>query len=195
MSTNQERSAGLPIRRNLTLAYIFSLIIAILMAAASIAGLLYPAVIYPKDELLQSFMPNDVVNLFIGAPILLGSMWLARRGQLIGLLFWPGALFYVLYNYIAYVFGMPSSVLFLLYLAMVTLSAYTLIGLVAGIDGTAVRQTVPCSVRGVYSVQTRFFLARTGRGRSGDRGFQVREGARDLPVGKGRVALRGPDLF
>jgi len=52
MNTNQERNARLPIRRNLTLAYIFSLIIAILMAAASIAGLLYSAVIYPTDELL-----------------------------------------------------------------------------------------------------------------------------------------------
>ena len=140
MSTNQQRSASLPIRCNLTLAYAFSFIIAILMAAASIAGLLYSAVIYPTDELLQSFMPNDVVNLFIGIPILLGSIWLARRGQLIGLLFWPGALFYVLYNYIAYVFGMPSSVLFLLYLTLVTLSAYTIIGLVASIDGTAVQR-------------------------------------------------------
>jgi hypothetical protein len=139
MNTNQEHNAGLPIRHDLTLAYAFSLIIVILMAAGSLAGLLYPAVIYPTDELLRSFMPNDVVNLFIGVPILLGSMWLARRGQLIGLLFWPGALFYVLYNYIAYVFSMPSNVMFLLYLALVTLSAYTLIGLVASIDGTAVQ--------------------------------------------------------
>jgi len=140
MDTNQEHNASLPIRHNLTLVYIFSLIIAILMAAASIVGLLYPTVIYPTDDLLKSSMPNDVVNLFIGVPILLGSMWLARRGQLIGLLFWPGALFYVLYNYIAYVFGMPSNVMFLLYLTLVTLSAYTLIGLVASIDGTAVQQ-------------------------------------------------------
>ena len=28
---------------------------------------------------------------------LLVSMWLTRRGKLIGLLCWPGALFYVLY--------------------------------------------------------------------------------------------------
>jgi len=140
MNTNQEHNAGLPIRHDLTLAYAFSLIIAILMAAGSLAGLLYPGVIYPTDKLLQSFMPNDVVNLFIGVPILLGSMGLARRGQLVGLLFWPGALFYVLYNYIAYVFGMPANVMFLLYLGLVTLSAYTLIGLVANIDGTAVRR-------------------------------------------------------
>ena len=41
MSTNQERNASLPIRRNLTLIYALSFIIAILMAAASVAGLMY----------------------------------------------------------------------------------------------------------------------------------------------------------
>jgi hypothetical protein len=139
MNTNQERYANLPIRRNLTLAYVLSLVIALLMIAAAVAGLLYRSVIYPTDELLQSFMPNDVVNLLIGVPILLGSMWLAQRSQLIGLLIWPGALLYVLYNYLAYVFGMPFNMVFLLYLTLVTLSAYTIIGLVASIDGTAVQ--------------------------------------------------------
>jgi hypothetical protein len=140
MNTNQECNASLPTKRNLTLAYAPSLVIAPLMTAASVAGFLYQTVIYPTDELLQSFMPNDVVNFFIGVPILLGSMWLARRGKLIGLLFWPGALLYVLYNYLAYVFAMPFSVVFLLYLTLATLSAYTMIGLVASIDGKAVQQ-------------------------------------------------------
>jgi hypothetical protein len=36
---------------------------------------------------------NNVGNLVIGLAILLGAMGLARRGRLIGLLFWPGALF------------------------------------------------------------------------------------------------------
>jgi hypothetical protein len=110
------------------------------MTAASVAGCLYPTVVYPTDELLQSLMPNDVVNLLIGVPILLGSMWLARRGQLIGLLFWPGALLYVLYNYLAYVFAMPVGVPCMVSLTLVTLSAYAIIGLVSSIDATAVKQ-------------------------------------------------------
>jgi hypothetical protein len=140
MSTNQKYAANLPIKRNLTLTYALSLVIALLMTAASVAGLLFQTVIYPTDELLKAFMPNDVVNLFLGVPILLGSMWLTRRRQLIGLLFWPGALLYVLYNYLADVFGMPFNVVFLLYLTLVTLSTYTLIGLVASIDETAIQQ-------------------------------------------------------
>ena len=124
MDTNQERTTTLPARRTLTLSYALSLLIAILMAAASVAGLLYPANLYPADELRQSFLPTDLVNLLIGLPILLGSMWLARRGRLIGLLLWPGALFYVLYNYLVYVFAMPLNVAFLLHLTLVTLSLF-----------------------------------------------------------------------
>lgn len=63
-----------------------------------------------------------------------------------GLLLWPGALFYVSYNHLAPFLCVPLSVAFL-HLALVTLSVSVIIGLVAGIDGTVVRQrligTVP----------------------------------------------------
>ncbi|MEM9905978.1 MAG: hypothetical protein AAF921_13240, partial [Cyanobacteria bacterium P01_D01_bin.44] len=131
---------SLPIKPHLNLAYGLSLTIVLLMAVVSMAGLLYGTIIYPTDKLFQTFMPNDVVNLFIGVPVLLGSMWLTRRGQLVGLLFWPGALFFVLYNYIAYVFGIPFNVMFLPYLMLVMLSTYTLIGLIASTDGRVVKQ-------------------------------------------------------
>lgn len=133
-------SDRLPITRNLTLAYVVSFLIAFIMAVASVVGLLYQTGIYPTDELALSFIPSDAFNLAVGLPILLGSMWLARRGKLIGLLCWPGALFYVLYMYVPYVIGVPFNVLFLPYLVLVALSAYTLIGLVASIDGEQVRQ-------------------------------------------------------
>ena len=136
----------LPVRDNLALLYACSLLIAVLMTVTSVASLRYSALVYPTNELLQTFMPNDVVNLFIGMPILLGSMWLARRGKLIGLLCWPGALFYVLYVYLAYTLSVPFGVLFLPYLLLVTLSAYTLIGLMASVDGEAVRQKLTGSV-------------------------------------------------
>jgi len=146
MNTNQERNTGLPLRRKLTLIYTLSFIIAILMVTASVTGLLYRAVVYPTDDLLQSLLPSDVVNLFIGLPILLVSMWLTRRGKLIGLLFWPGALFFVLYSYAVYVFAMPLNAAFLFHLTLVMLSAYTLIGLVASIDRERVRQRLTGSV-------------------------------------------------
>ncbi len=143
---------SLPLAHSLTLLYMCSLLTALIMAVASIAGLLYPARLYPTDELRQSFLANDVVNLVIGLPILLGSMWLARRGKLIGLLLWPGALFYVPYNYLVYTFALPLNVGFTLALVLLALSTYTTVGLVASIDGVEVqrrlRGAVPARLAG-----------------------------------------------
>jgi len=133
-------ASTLPVRRDLNLLYLLSLGVALGLIAASVLGLVFPERIYPTEELRRSFLANEVVNLAIGLPILLGSMWSARRGKLLGLLFWPGALFYTSYNYIAYVFSMPVNLMFLLYLTLLPLSVYTMVGLVASIDGQAVRQ-------------------------------------------------------
>jgi hypothetical protein len=145
-STKNPLSTGLPVRRDLAAVYWASLVISLVMATASIAGLVYRDVIYPTDELLRSGATNDAVNLFLGLPILLGSMWFARRGKLIGLLFWPGALFYTLYNYLSYVFAMPLTVLFPVYVLLVALSAYTTISLVASIDAGSVQQRLSGAV-------------------------------------------------
>ncbi len=136
----------LPVRGSLQWIYISSLLVAILMAAASLAGLLNRAAIYPTSELVRSFVPNDVVNLIVGLPILLGSMWFSRRGRLLGLLCWSGALFFVLYNYTAYVFAMPLNWAFLLHLVLMTLSTYALVALIALTDGKAVQQRLAGSV-------------------------------------------------
>jgi hypothetical protein len=136
----------LPLKSSVSLIYIFSFVIAILMTIASIAGLQYRTVIYPTDELVKSFVPNDVVNLLIGLPILLGSMWLAWRGKWIGLLCWPGALFFVAYNYLAYVFAMPLNWAFILHLILAAMSVYALIGLAANIDGNLVQQKLSGAV-------------------------------------------------
>jgi hypothetical protein len=134
------QSASLPITRDLSLAYAVSVVVALLAAVAAIAGLLFGSAIYPTDELILAYLPVDAFHLVAGLPILLGSMWLARRGKLVGLLCWPGALLYVLYSYITNLVGVPFGVLFLPYLLLVTLSAYATIDLMASIDGAAVRQ-------------------------------------------------------
>jgi len=132
---------ALPITRDLTLAYRVSLAVAVLMAFVSVAGL-----VWGSDGLYRVETPSvlvsqggDAANLIL-VPILLGLMWLARRGSMIGLLLWPGALFYALYAYAVYLVGAPFTVLVFAYVALVILSASTLIGIVASIDGAEVRQ-------------------------------------------------------
>lgn len=138
--------SGLPIKRNLKLTYIVSIIIAILMTGSSIMGLLFRDQMYPSEEFVLSFVPNDIVNLVIGLPILLVSMWLTSRKKLVGLLFWPGALFFVLYNSLIYVFALPINLVFFINLILITLSSYALTDLLARLDGEAVREQLSNNV-------------------------------------------------
>jgi hypothetical protein len=116
------------------------------MTAVSMGGLLFPTVFYPSDELLRSFLANDAANLIIGLPILLVSLWLTRRGSLFGLLSWPGVLLYVVYNYVAYLFGMPFGWTTLASLALVALSAYAIFYLMACIDRKSVQEQLSGAV-------------------------------------------------
>jgi hypothetical protein len=139
VGTSSTQSATLPITHSLTLAYFSSFVIALLMAVTSITGLLYQTRIYPTDEALYQYVATDVLNLVVGLPALFGSMWLARRGKLIGLLCWPGMLLYGLFVYVMYAIGVPFGPLFLPYLVLAVLSAYTTVGFVASVDSEAIR--------------------------------------------------------
>lgn len=139
-------SDSLPIKRDLRVVTSLSILVAVLMTVVSISGLLLPSVIYPTDELTTTFVPNDVVNLVIGLPILLSSMWLARRGKLLGLLLWPGALLYFLYNYIAYIVGIPVGFVTMAYLLTVLLSTYLTFDLLKNIDRELIQKRLVGSV-------------------------------------------------
>ena len=135
-------AAALPLRRSLSVAYVASLGVAFALAVASIAGLV-PGADGPYasgSPLVQVSRGGDAANLILGVPVLLGSMGLARRGLLIGLLLWPGALFYALYAGALYLVGAPLSGRFFWYVAVVTLSAWTLIGIVVSIDAEEVHR-------------------------------------------------------
>jgi len=132
-------SGLLPITRSLTLEYANSFVVAIIMVVASTVGIMYRSVIYPTEKLSIGFVSSDLLNLVVGLPVLLVSMWLTRRGKLAGLLCWPGALFYVLYIYTSYL-ALPVSVLLIPHIFLIILSAYSIIGIIVSINCDAVRQ-------------------------------------------------------
>lgn len=140
------KSEVLPLRYDQKILYVLSLIIALMVAFVSVMGILYQNNIYPTESLLYTFVPNDIVNLLAGLPLLLISIWLTWRGKLIGLLCWPGAIFYIVYVYFPYIICVPFDFLFLPYLIIFSLSIYTLIGIIVSIDGTAVRNHVSDAV-------------------------------------------------
>ncbi|MBN2005603.1 MAG: hypothetical protein JXA21_19755 [Anaerolineae bacterium] len=159
-------SGGMPLKRELRPMYGLSFLVAALVAATSLGGLLFQPIFYPTEELRHSFISNDVVNLFIVLPVLLGAMALARRGKLVGLLFWPGALLCVPYNAIAYTVATASPWLSVVYLVQIVSSGYTISRLVAAIDESVVQQRLAGAVPekfagGVLAGLSGFFFLRS----------------------------------
>jgi hypothetical protein len=145
-----------PIKRPLIDAVNLSRIVAVLMAATSLLGLLFPSAVYATPVLQQSYLTNDVVNILIGLPVLLGSIWFSRRGSLLGLLLWPGALLYVVYNYLAYAFGNPLGWLTFISITLVLISTLAIFNLIGSIQVEEVKQflaeKVPRRMAGVVMI-------------------------------------------
>ena len=131
----------LPLKHSLSREYAVSVAIAVLMSLASTAGIVYREVFYPIDELAVGFVATDVLNIVVGLPILLVSIWLTRRGHLVGLLCWPGALLYVLYIHTSYL-ALPLRVLLIPHILLIALSAYSVIAVIVNINGDAVRKRI-----------------------------------------------------
>src|ERR1035437_10413905 len=84
----------LPLERDLTLAYRTSLLVALLTVVVPAAGLAWGTTLYGVDPnhalrvsastagvLVPGFLVQDIFNLVVGVPILVGVLWLARRGS------------------------------------------------------------------------------------------------------------------
>ena len=117
---------------------ILSAILALLLLATSLAGILRPETLYPTAELRVAFLPNDVVNLALAVPLLLLFMLLAGRGRASAQLLWPGAALFVTYNALAYAVALSGHPFFWLYLAELALSLAVIFLLLRAIDGQAV---------------------------------------------------------
>lgn len=131
----------LPVTRGLTFPYVLSLLVAALLVVTSVAGLRYGqrGLYTPDPSTLPTFLGQDAMTLVAGLPLLLGSVWAARRGSVGGLLLWVGTLFYFAYSYAYYVLNPEFNALYLAYLAIVSASGYGLLVLLLSTDAEAVR--------------------------------------------------------
>lgn len=67
---------------------------------------------------------NDLVTLVLGLPLLVISFWMTQRGSLRGRLILTGTLGFILYTYITMCFGAAYNSLFLVYVALFSLSLF-----------------------------------------------------------------------
>ncbi len=138
---------SLPVTQKLTSVYALSWVCVLVLLGTSLTGLLAQESVYPTEELRRAFVSNDLVNLLIGLPVLIVSMWLTRRNRLIGLLFWLGALLFITYNSIAYSAAMPISILFIFYPLLVFLSVYCIYSLIKSMDIVVIQQQLTGKVK------------------------------------------------
>ena len=132
----------LPVRYGLRLVTTTSLVTAVLLAVTAVAGLLFGArgLYRPDPATLPTFLGQDAITLVAVLPLVLWSVWAARRGSLRGLLLWAAALFYVAYSYAYYTLDPEFNVLYLAYIAIVAMSLYGCLYLLLAIDANAVAQ-------------------------------------------------------
>jgi len=106
---------------------LMSVIIAILAVFASFGGLFIEGIYNDNNLVVAAWQGNDIVTLFFVVPVMLLALALLKRRPIIARLFWMGSLWYMIYNYMFYMFGAAFNVFFLIYIAIFTLSGYTLI--------------------------------------------------------------------
>jgi hypothetical protein len=120
----------------LTSSYQLSALIGLLLAVAAGVGLFVPGIYKANTAFAAAaFRGTDLVSLVVALPVLAGSLWLARRGSRRALLVWLGVLAYVAYTY-SYSFAIAWNRLFLVYVALLSLSVFTLVRALTALDAT-----------------------------------------------------------
>lgn len=103
-------------------------ILAVALAVVSVAGAFFESV-YAREtaSMAAQGIGQDLVNLFIVAPLLIISFWLMKKGNRTGTLIYGGTVFYILYSFVIYSLGVHFNRLFLLYCLVLGLSVYSFI--------------------------------------------------------------------
>jgi hypothetical protein len=125
--------------QDLAPAYRLSLALAVVALVASAVGAFFPDIFRDPAMTLGNARGTALVILVVAVPSLVVSMILTARGSLRVQIVWLGALDYVLYNSVFFVFAMTFNVLFLLYVAMFSLASWALIALLVRVDAAGLR--------------------------------------------------------
>lgn len=107
---------------------ILTILLALSLSLVSIAGAFFPST-YERDSvsLAAQGAGQDLVDLFVGVPLLLVTFLLASRGNRKAALIYAGTLAYIMYSFVIYCFGIYFNQFFLLYCLTLSLSLYAFI--------------------------------------------------------------------
>ena len=125
------------------IAYWLSGALAVAAALSALLTYLVSDVLRGPAVMNGSARGTALVVLLVGVPVLACSLVLARRGSAIAVVTWLAAVGFLLYNALMFVFATPVNRLFLLYLAMLSLAAWSAGTLLWHTDTQALGRLIP----------------------------------------------------
>jgi len=116
-----------------------SLVLALALAIASYYGAFVPAT-YGRDSasMAAQGMGQDMFDLFFVTPLLLISLAYTLRNNRIALFVLAGTVFYILYSFFIYAFGVHFNKLFLIYCLVLGSALYTFLLIIYEFSGMEV---------------------------------------------------------
>lgn len=106
---------------------------ALVAGAAGVWTVLDPGLLLGPEAMQGSARGTALVLLVLALPALLWSMARAANGSAAAVVVWAGALLYVVYNAVLFLFLTPFNAAFLLYVAMLGLALWSIGALVVGV--------------------------------------------------------------
>ena len=127
-------------------AYWLSAALGVAAAASSLLTFTVPSLLRGAAVMNGSARGTALVVLLAGVPALACSMLLAARGSAAAVVTWLSAAGFLLYNSLMFVFATPANRLFPLYLAMLSLAAWS--------AGAVARQADVTALGALFSART-----------------------------------------
>lgn len=116
--------------------------ILVLSVLTTLSGILRPGHYRNPEALAVAYRAQDVTILVAGVPVLAAGLWHAARGSLRGRIVWLGGLAYMTYVWVSVGLQISFNAFFLVYVALFSLSLFTLVGGMATTDADAVRDAL-----------------------------------------------------
>jgi hypothetical protein len=134
---------------------ILAVLLSVSLAVVSAFGAFDPAT-YLRDSASMGAqgIGQDLVDLFLVAPLLLVSLYFTRKGNRTWTFIFGGTVFYIMYSFVIYAFGVNFNRLFLLYCTTLGLSLYAFILFVHMLSRMNVKEwyieKVPVRLAGIF---------------------------------------------
>jgi hypothetical protein len=127
---------------NLRTAAKLSLTLALFAVIASLGGIFIIDLYRDSDTIKAVWFVNDLITLVLAVPILLLAVYYAQKGLLKAQLIWIGSIWYMLYNYVFYLYGAQFNSFFLLYVLLFSLSVYALITAITNLNVNLLEKSI-----------------------------------------------------